>query len=172
LVLFDFRLIQGSKMSQELLSASVAAEVLAEILPDRNPAQWELWLRNNRNQARKAVYRIPVQRISNGAFYTRDELAKFAEWEKGRRLGKVTVTGRAAEVMRAFGIGEASGGAHGRRLSCSVNVQPGEAGTAPYVQLIVNDPLLVFRLDADDLADLIKELTEAKACVDRLAGSV
>jgi hypothetical protein len=158
-------------MDQELLSTPVAADLLAEMLPDRNAEAWALWLRNNRNQARKAAYRIPTVRISNGAFYTRDELAKFAEWEKSRQLGKVTLSPRAAEALRAFGVGQPGGSTTGRKLNYSVNVQPSEGG-APFVQMIVSDPLLVFRLDRDELAGLINELAEAKAFLDRLTPTI
>lgn len=150
-------------MSQELLNARLAAETLADMLPERTADQWELWLRNNRNQARKAPYRLPVARMSNAAFYSREDLAKFVEWEKSRRLGKVTVSGRAAEVMRAFGIGESSGGVHGRRFGCTVTVQQREGDRLSYVQLVVHDPLLVFRLDEQELDALTLQLVKAKA---------
>mgnify|MGYP003576878193 CR=1 FL=1 len=155
-------------MNKELLAPSLAGEVLYEMLPDRSAKQWTLWLQNNRNQVRKAAYRVPFERISNGAFYRREDLAKFVEWEKGRQLGSVKVTGRAAEVMRAFGIGEVSGGVHGRKLSCTANALPGEGGTSPYGQLIIDDPLLVFRLDRDELARLAQELVQAVKRIDQM----
>jgi hypothetical protein len=154
-------------MDKELLSTQVAGDLLAEMLPDRDAEQWALWLRNNRNQARKATYRIPTVRISNGAFYTRDELAKFAEWEKSRRLGKITLTGRAAEALRAFGIGEAGGSTTGRKLEYSVTPQVGEDGST-FVQFVIEKPTLaVYRLDRTELAQLVKELAEAQIVLDR-----
>jgi hypothetical protein len=42
----------------ELLSNSVAAQVLNELLPEKTIEQQMQWLQNNRNQSRQVPYRI------------------------------------------------------------------------------------------------------------------
>ena len=87
-------------METELFSRSVAAEWLAQRLPEKTPEQWALWLRNNANTARRAVYRVPVETLGRGSFYLPEELKKFVEFEKSRQLGAIKLTGRAAEMLQ------------------------------------------------------------------------
>ncbi|MBJ9591749.1 hypothetical protein I5745_14735 [Burkholderia seminalis] len=95
------------------------------------------------------------------AHYDVHELARFVEFEKQRRLGSVTLTGRAAEVMRAYGIGEKGGSTTGRKLKVSgIHPQVDEAGK-PYVQLITDDPLMVYRLEVAEAVSVLKELAAA-----------
>lgn len=154
----------------ELLNNGVSADVLTELLPDRTSTQWGLWLQNNRNQSRRVPYRIPFEKMAGGVFYRREELAKFAEWEKSRQLGSIKLTGRAAEVVRAFGIGTASGSSTGRQLKVTgVALQVDQATKQPYVQLITNDPLMVYRLELDTAKALGSDLSATAAAGARIA---
>lgn len=147
---------------EELWGNGFTAQVLSEQLTGRNTEQWELWLRNNRNQSRKVPYRIAFERISNGTFYSPKEIEKFVEWEKSRQLGTMKLTGRSAEVMRAFGIGTSSGSTTGRKLEIvGISQQIDQATKESFVQLITGDPLMVYRLAPDQARKVAAELLEA-----------
>jgi hypothetical protein len=147
-------------MTEELLSNSVAAQMLHDLEPEKTPEQWMHWLQNNRNQSRTVPYRIAFERMAGGVFYRQEELTAFIEWDKSRKLGTLKLTGRAAEVMRAYGIGEKSGSATGRRLKVS-GINPQVENGVPYIQLITNDPLMVYRLEVDEAEAIIQEMAEA-----------
>jgi hypothetical protein len=147
----------------ELLNSKAAAEWLNEALPGESVGYWQRWLTNNRSQTRRVPYRIPFQTVVGfkAAHYGVDELARFVEFEKQRQLGSVTLTGRAAEVMRAYGIGEKGGSTTGRKLKVSgIHPQVDETGK-PYVQLITDDPLMVYRIEVADAVAVLKELSAA-----------
>jgi len=147
--------------TEELLSTQAAAEYLSHQLPDKSVEQWALWLRNNRNQARRAVYRVKSEQLGRMAVYSPEDLTAFVEFEKSRQLGSIKLTGRAAEVMRAFGIGESGGSTLGRKLTVTgINLQIDEATRKAYVQLITNEPLMVFRLEPEESVALGGEFTE------------
>lgn len=155
--------------AEELLSTQGAAECLSRQLPTKTAKQWALWLRNNRNTARRAIYRVPSEQIGRSAFYSQEELAKFAEWEKIRQLGTLKLTGRAAEVMQAYGIGTASGGRTGRKLKVTgINPQVDQATGKTYIQIIADDPLMVYRLELDEAKAIAKELTETISACERI----
>jgi hypothetical protein len=148
--------------AQELWSNGVAAKYLSGQLPERNADQWELWLRNNRNQSRKVPYRIELERISNGTFYTPEDLAKFVEWEKSRQLGTIKLTKRSAEVMRAFGIGNSNGSATGRKFELiGISKQYDPATNESFVRMITGEPLMIYRLTLDQALLIGKGLIEA-----------
>lgn len=144
-------------MSEYLIN-SVAAQMLSEELQDKSFEQWMLWLQNNRNLARRAPYRIPYERMSGAVIYKNEEILKFIEWQKGRQIGKFKSIGRTAEVMKAFGIGETGGSATGRKLKCSLSPQIDQANSKPFIQLIVEEPLLVFKMDIKQAEAMCKEL--------------
>lgn len=155
-------------MTDKLLNNSVTAQMLYEALPDKTLEQWTLWLQNNRNPARRAPYRIPYVKMGGGVFYRTEELETFVEWEKARRLGTFKLSGRAAEALRAFGIGEAGGGTTGRKLNITaINPQVDSASGLPYVQVITNEPLMVYRVEIDQAQEIVRELSEAVAACER-----
>ncbi len=158
-------------MTDELLGNSAAAQFLHEQIADRTPEQWALWLQNNRNQARRVSYRIPFERMAGGVFYLREELANFVEWEKSRQLGTIKLTGRAAEVIRAFGIGTTGGSTTGRKLNVTgITPQINEATGNPFVQVVTDDPLMVYRLELDEARQITADLLEAIAVCERAKG--
>jgi hypothetical protein len=71
--------------------------------------------------------------------------------------------------MRAYGIGEKSGSATGRRLKVSgINPQVDEATGTPFVQLITSDPLMVYRLELDEAEAIIREMAEVVGACKRI----
>lgn len=143
----------------DLLNTDAAGQWLSEALPEKTPKEWVGWLRNNRNQSRQAGYRISTQRFGRKAVYRHDDLSKFVEWEKSRQLGTIKLSGRAAEVMQAFGLGEAGGGNYGRKLACSVQLAFEEADASKqFVRLMIERPLSVFRLEVEEAEKLAKDL--------------
>jgi hypothetical protein len=145
--------------TQELLNTNAGADLLAALLPERDAAQWALWLRNNRNQSRRASYRIPLTHLSGAAFYQRTELEKFAEWEKARKEGAIKLTGKAAEVARAFGIGEQGGGAFGRTWK-GATVTPGLGKEEVFIQTLIREPFMVFEMNPDEAEAFGRDLIE------------
>ncbi len=157
-------------MTEDFLSNALAAQRLAEIIPDKSAEQWALWLQNNRNQSRRVPYRIPFERIAGGVFYRPDDLAHYAEWEKSRQLGNMKLTGRAAEVIRAFGIGTGGGSTTGRKLKVTgINPQFDEATRTVFIQLITDDPLMVYRIELSEAKQIARDLIEAIGACERSA---
>lgn len=153
----------------ELLSTQAAAEYLTHDLPYKTVEQWALWLRNNRNQARRAIYRVKSEQLGRIAVYTKDELASFVEFEKSRQLGKVKLSGRAAEVMRAFGIGEQTGGTQGRSFKGgSANPSVANVTGTVFVQTVIDEPLLVFAMTPEQAIEFGNELVEAGRAAKRI----
>lgn len=155
-------------MTVELLSNSVAAATLAELSPEKTEAQWLHWLQNNRNQSRSVPYRVPFERMAGGVFYRLEELVQFLDWEKSRQLGTIKLSGRAAEAMRAFGVGEPGGGSHGRQW------KGGDANLANSqdrvsVQVIINEPLLVFSLTPEEALEFASRLVDAGNAAKQIA---
>ena len=146
----------------ELLSSKLAAERLHEALPGHSIKYWQQWLTNNRNHSRRTVYRIPFHNVigMRSAHYEPEELKKFIEFEKTRQLGKIELKGRAAEVLRAYGIGEQKGGITGRQWEASIIPQVDEVTQSPYIQIILNDPFLIFRLEIEQAEKLSCELID------------
>jgi hypothetical protein len=152
----------------EKLNTQDAAALLRESVNEPD-GYWSQYLVNNRRPGRKTPYRIPFTKVGGAVQYDRADLAKFIEWEKGRRLGGVKLTGRAAEVMAAYGIGEAGGSSSGRKLDCAINPQVDPVTGKPYLQLILNNPLLVFRVELDQARLISAELAETIRVCERAA---
>lgn len=156
----------------EVVKLNMVEELLNEAIKERE-GYWRNYLINNRKPERHQVYRIPYQKIGRDIYYQTDEVAKFIEWEKSRRLGTVKLTGRAAEALRAFGIGEDGGGTTGRKLEVTgINAQFDEVRREPYIQLITNNPLMVFRIPIEQAKQISAEFAEAIIFCDRLAEKV
>lgn len=154
--------MEGKQMSvPDQLSRQAAAEWLAARLPDKTATQWELWLRNNSNSARRAVYRVPSTKVGRHAFYAQTDLDAFVKFEHERHIGGVKVTGRAAEALFAFGIGTPTGTPHGRKWKGgNANPSPANDGGV-FVQMQIVEPLLVFAMTPDEAIEFGKELLDA-----------
>ena len=147
--------------TDELLSTQAAAEYLSLHLTGKSTEQWALWLRNNRNQARRAIYRVKSEQMGRMAVYAPQELAAFVEFERSRILGTIKLTGRAVEVMRAYGLGEASGSTTGRKLTVTnVNLQIDNLTQKAYVQIVTSEPLMVYRLEPEQAIQIGEELSK------------
>lgn len=149
------------------LSRQKAAEWLARRLQHKTPEQWELWLRNNANNARRAAYRVPVEPLGRHAYYRLDELEKFATFEQGRQRGTLKLTGRAAEVLEAFGLGTNGATTKGRRWK-GATANPSPDGDTAFVQTIINEPLLVFAMTPEQAIEFGQELLDAGQAAKRI----
>ena len=157
-------------IDDDLLDTDAAGRRLSQALTEKTPAQWALWLRNNRNQSRHASYRISVQRFANKACYLPVDLEKFVAWEKSRQLGTVKLSGRVVEVMRAYGMDEVGGSNYGRKLDYEVQLSAEQDHPdKQFVRLMVKRPLGVFRLAADEAEALAKELLDTAQAIRRHA---
>lgn len=145
--------IDGSD-SQDMLRQQDAVQFLQEHM--RQPeGYWANFLTNNRRPERRPAYKVPFLKQGGKVLYAREHLAKLLEREKHTHLGGLQVSGRAAEVMRAYGIGTPQGGPYGRKLQYTLTPQSNEGGL--HVQLLIEDPLLVFCLPVDQVDKLAKE---------------
>lgn len=152
----------------ELLNNPMAAQLLAERLPERSAERWRIWLQNNRNQSRQVPYRIPFVRLGGGTFYSPDELEKFVEFERARHIGRIKLSGRTVETLRAFGIGEVGGSTLGRAFKGgSANPHPNNNGGA-FVQATINEPLTVFAMTPQQAISFGEELIEAGKAAQRI----
>lgn len=151
----------------ELLSRQAAAEWLAQQLQDKNAEQWALFLRNNANNARRAIYRLPVEQVGRSAFYQPAELEKFIQFEQGRQLGTLKLSGRAAEVLQAFGTGTSGATANGRKWKGgAANIGVTNNGER-FIQTMINEPLIVFAMTPAQAVEFGKELIEAGQAAQR-----
>ena len=157
-------------VDDDLLDTDAAGRWLSGALSDKTPAQWALWLRNNRNQSRHASYRVNVQRFGKKACYLLVDLERFADWEKSRQLGTVKLSGRVVEVMRAYGMDEVGGSNYGRKLDYEVQLSSEQdRPDRQFVRLMIKRPLGVFRLEADEAEALAKELQATAQAIRRHA---
>ena len=145
------------KLTDELFNNAVAAEYLSELMPDRTAEKWAQWLQNNRNKTRPATYRIPVEKLGGGVFYLREELAKFAEFEKSRTLGAIKLSGRAAEALHAIGFNEQGGSSTGRSFDVTA-VTPQFSEGRKYIRIQAENPLRIYRIELDNARFLMNEL--------------
>ena len=153
---------------QTLFNTNAASDWLNEAVPGETPAHWRTALANNRKSERNPPYRVPFSTIGRGAFYAVSDLLEYAEFEKARRMGKMKLTGRAAEVMRAFGIGAIGGSTTGRKLTVSgISHQVEERTGKPFIQLITDEPLMVYRLEIEQAKNIAAELMKAIECCER-----
>ncbi|PUA99162.1 hypothetical protein C8C99_4045 [Acidovorax sp. 107] len=148
--------------TEELISAELAAGVLAEALPERTAPQWASWLRENRNHSKKAIYRIPLVKMGRQVFYSRSELSEFVRFHQQLRIGDVRPTGRVAEVLGAFGVGMGGSSTGYAWPQATVCAAVDEATGAPFVQMSVPGPRpTVYRLDPNQALSLAATLADA-----------
>lgn len=154
--------------TEEILNTQAAAELLTGVFPEKTAEQWALWLRNNRNQSRPAIYRVKAEQIGRVAFYTHEELAAFVEFEKSRQLGTIKLSSRAAEALQAVGFGTAGGSMTGRKLKITgITPQVDQETGQLFIQIIQSEPLMVYRLELEEAKAIAKELNETIAYLKR-----
>jgi hypothetical protein len=158
----------------DLFNTSAAADYLHAVFADKPASYWYQRLINARRTDRPQTYVLPHTTLGKVVLYTPEALDGFIEHEKLRRIGKVPFTGRAAEALHAFGIGKAGGTTHGRIFKGgSANLQAIEgvgAANQVGVQVIINEPLLVFAMTPEQAASFGKELIEAAQAATRING--
>ncbi len=155
-------------MDETYLNTNAASEWLHNAIPGESKEYWRHALINNRRQDRTPPHRVPFSTLGRMAIYTLPALEAFAEFEKARRLGEMKLSARAAEAMLAFGIGQEGGSTTGRQLRVtSITAQVDETTNAPFAQLIIEDPLRVYRLDVQQARSIADELVEAITVCER-----
>jgi hypothetical protein len=146
-------------MHDELLSTQAAAEHLAKELPTKSESQWALWLRNNRNQSRSVIYRVPVVHVGRPAYYKPQDLAEFIEFERRMQTGAMPLSGRAKQALQAFGLGEPGSTGLGRKWKgAQAALAPSE--NSAVVQFVIKEPLMVFVLSPEEAQEIGRELLE------------
>lgn len=153
-------------MRDEFLSTQAAAEHLARELPAKTESQWALWLRNNRNQSRSVIYRVPVVHIGRPAYYKPQDLAEFIDFERRMQTGALPLSGRAKQALQAFGLGEPGSTNLGRRWKgADANLAVSEKGAL--VQFVISEPPMVFALSPEQAQAIGRELLEAGQAAQR-----
>lgn len=142
---------------------SAAAEYVHDRIAGHTVNYWSQRLINMRRKDRPQTYQMPFTMLSGAATYEQADLDNFVEFEKARRLEGKSLKGRAAEVVRAFGIGEPAGSTQGRVLkhaAANLHLMPGAAQDVA-VQMIIGNPLAAWLMTAEQAIALGKELTDA-----------
>lgn len=144
------------------LDTKAAAQYMNEQIPDESLKYWTARLNNMRRTDRPQTFSLQFAKVEGKAgFYDQKDIFAYAEFEKSRRIGKVKLSGRAAEAMRAFGIGEQGGGTQGRRwMGASVNPAVANDGSGVFVQTIISEPLMVFAMTPEQALKFGKDLVE------------
>lgn len=158
---------------ENLYNTQAAADFLQNQIPEKE-GYWLNFLRNNRRTDRLPDYRIKVDKLGGGWVYHQQALADFLEYETRQRYNRrEKLSPRVAEAMQAFGIGEKGGGAFGRKLEWTVTAQynEGAGGNSFFTQLIISNPLLVFKLTPEETESLGRELVEIAAKFKQWGGS-
>lgn len=152
-----------------LYSTQAAAELLSEQVGEA-VGYWITRLANMRNPKRAVSYRLNFATTEGRlGLYAEADLRSFIEFEKTRRIGDMKLSPRAAEALRAFGVGQPGGSTTGRKLNYTATLQPSNDGISkPFVQLLIKDPLLVFRLEHDEFNAMMADLGQLKAGLDRI----
>ena len=143
----------------ENLTSTQAADRLASALGDK-PSYWLTRIRNELKRPNK-VDRIPAQkqggRWSFPALVLEDWISAISA-DRHKR-GQLPTT-RAGEVLAAFGVGQEGGSTTGRKFSATINTQHDEQTGEVFAQLITSNPMMIYRLSADELLALADEARE------------
>jgi hypothetical protein len=158
----------------EFLDTAAAADYLHEQVPGESLNYWTLRLTNLRRTDRPHPFLLGFAKYEGKAgYYLLTDVAAYAEFEKTRRIGKVKLSSRAAQAMRAFGIGELGGGSQGRLFKGgSAALAVGNADGKPFVQAIINEPLMVFALTAEQAITFGRDLVETGQAAKRIEGDM
>lgn len=154
---------------ENFLDTKAAAEHLHARIPGESVKYWTARLNNLRRTDRTQPFELRFAKVEGkSGFYNRADLERYVEFEKSRRVGKVKLSSRAAEALRAFGIGEAGGTSLGRIFKGgTANPHPDNKGSV-FVQAIINEPLTVFAMTPEQAIEFGKELIEAGQAAQRI----
>lgn len=154
------------------LDTKAAADFLHEQVPGETEKYWLARLNNMRRTDRPQTFNLQFAKIEGKAgFYDQKDVAAYSEFEKLRRIGRTKLSGRAAQVMQAFGIGEPGGGSFGRKwVGARAHVVPSPDGGPVFVQFFIHEPMLAFAMSAEQASTLGKELVEMGRAAQRFNG--
>lgn len=153
---------------EQYMNVGMAAAHLSEQLKDKTPEQYTLMLNSNRVKSRAVAYRIPYEKIGGGVAYAVEELEKYIALQKSRTIGTVKLSTKAAEALQAVGFNEAGGSSTGRRFNpTDLILAIDEVTKKHFMQLILSDPLRVYRVEVEAAQFLNRELTELLSVVER-----
>lgn len=134
-----------------------AAAYLARKITSRDARGWEQWLRDNANMSKAAAFRIPTIKIGREVFYDRAELDAFCSFENARMAGGFS--SRAMEALHAVGFGQPGGSSTGRKLEVTkIAEQRDDATGNAFVQMILANPLLIYRLSPEQAIEVGEQL--------------
>jgi hypothetical protein len=150
----------------DLFNTNAAADFLNAAVPGESASYWNQRLVNARRSDRQQPFAIPFSTVGKACFYEQSDLEQFAEFEKSRRLGKVKLSGRAAEALRAFG-----GFPQGRPFKGgSAYLLPSETPGGTLVRATINEPLTVFAMTPEQAIEFGKELIDVGKVAQRHNG--
>lgn len=153
-----------------LIPAKEAAQRLAAALGETE-AYWASRLLNDRRPRRRVKHPIPALREGGRIKYAAETVDRWATEELQRRLATgIAPVSRVAEVLEAYGIKDHGPGT-GRTLSFTLNAAYDEETGEHYAQLIMNDPLRVYRLPAAQIRELAAEFNDLAKALDRWSAS-
>lgn len=157
---------------EQYRNVGMAATYLSEQLPKEGKTQQQYmqFLQSNRVKGRAIAYQIPFEKMGGGVFYRIEELDKYIALQKSRTLGTVKLSTKAAEALQAVGFNEAGGSSTGRKFNpTDLILAIDEVTKKHFIQLILSEPLRVYRVEIEAAEFLFKELGEALAASRRIS---
>lgn len=136
------------------IKTKTAAELLNEVFP-KSVKSWIQFLKNNRRYDRNPIYKIPFTNINGDAYYLKDDLNKFVNWEK-HRIAREISNNRYAGMQRF--IYEQSVDEYGFISGTDFSVTRRVYNGKPYVDLSFNSARVTFKLSLVEVEKLIEDL--------------
>lgn len=155
--------VDKNKISDQL-SVADAEKYLQSALGERD-GYWRVYLQNNRRPERKPKHEVPYTVVRGRPFYSRSDLDALIAHVRTQDVYRGRATVRIQEALNALG-----GTATGRPFVASISPQIEEGKGIAFIQLVVSDPLLVFRLELDQALEVATELIEAVGVFERAFG--
>jgi hypothetical protein len=154
---------------ENFLDTKAAAEYLHAQIPGESAKYWTARLNNLRRTDRAQPFELRFAKVKGkSGFYNRADLEQYVKFEQSRRLGKVKLSGRAAEALRAFG-----GFPQGRPFKggSAYLLPPSETSSSVLVRLTIDEPLMVFAMTPEQAIEFGKDLVETAQAAQRINGT-
>lgn len=157
--------MSAPEQENHMMTAAEAEQYLQSALGERE-GYWRTYLQNNRRTERNPRHHIPYQVVRGRPRYEKAHLDQHIALvrEDFARRGKVA--GSVHEVFKAVG-----GCPTGRPFVATVSPQIEEGEGIGFLQLLISEPLLVYRLDLEQARQVAAEITEAVNVLERALGS-